>query len=200
MEYKLSGRKFDYKEPITVVAEILGWKTETVKKRRKESLRLQHSWHTVDWATADIAALALELNLPPEDVVEMKKMVAREKKKNWPYEDYEQSDETIAAKHGVKEKTVQYYRQFYDKNYSGKPLVKEHLISVRLRPDMYDALVYQVGKTGYKLPEFVRLILMKHLDTFPFYSDNPEDRGDGKAAFISKSELYAFWQRLSKLG
>ncbi len=197
--YTLAGKKFDFRTPISEVVERLGWKVDTVRKRRKEALRLVYPWHTVDWKAKSTLALAQELDLPLDDIEAMKKTIFNEAKK-WALIDYERSDEEIAAAMQVQPDRAQYYRQFYDKGYDGKKQkpVKDHMLSVRLPEEMYETIEFQAKKTGYKIPAFIRLVLMQHLVNFPFFPPDEDGYPVTKPSFISPDDLDKFRRALFK--
>ncbi len=196
--YTLSGKEFDFRTPISEVVERLGWKVATVRKRRKEALRLIYPWHTVDWKAKSTLALAQELDLPLDDIEAMKKTIFNEAKK-WAFIDYRRSDEEIADAMQVQPDRVRYYRQFYDKDYGGKKSAKDHMLSVRLPKDMYEAIEFQAGKMGYKIPAFIRFVLMQHLESFPSFPPDKKGYLVTRPSFISHDDLAKFRKALFKL-
>lgn len=204
MVFKLRKITFDFMTPIDEICKRLpNWSLTTITKRRKEALRLAHNWESIDWEKTGIEKLAQDLDLPVQDIRDMKKMIAFEKEK-WANVDYNKSDEEIALEKDVQPKRVQYYRQFYDKKFSKYTLYKKEnkkgdLISVRVRPDMKKALEYQAEKTGYKLPNFIRLVLLKHLANNPSFPSNVTNSKSTLPDYINNDELQDFQGNLMKL-
>ena len=204
MLFKLKKITFDFMTPIDEICKRLpNWSLTTIVKKRKEALRLAHRWEYIDWEKTGIETLAQDLNLPVQDIRDMKKTIAFEKEK-WANVDYNKSDEEIAFEKGVQPKRVQYYRQFYDKKFSKYTLYKkenkkEDLISVRVRPDMKKAFEYQAEKTGYKLPDFIRLVLLKHLANNPSFSSDVTSPKTTLPNYINNDELQIFQGDLMKL-
>ncbi len=200
MVFTLDGIEYDYMTPISEVAEASGRNISNVKQRRKEALRLKYDWHEINWDTVSVDQLTSDLGLPFEDVSDMKKMIAREKE--WAIEDYTKSDEQLANEHGVTKKRVKYYRRFYDKMYRMRKKVKKQsdAISLRMRKDMSDVLNFQARQLGYKLPDYARLIFLKHIRAYPFFPpEKKEDTNSTDPWMRDYTEVDAFENQLRHL-